>query len=160
MSEQSMRITMTCSECESGINIAPTKGAETAKCDICSHEAPVSFKDEHFEGIVKSCPCCERQDFYKQKDFNRKIGVVLFVIASVIYLFTFDYTYGVPVSLILLWLVDLLLFKKIPPVVICYKCQTIFRSVANVEDIYDFNHEMNDRIIYSDHNFHGEQLEH
>jgi hypothetical protein len=157
---EGLKITLTCPECESGVNVAPTKNANTAKCDICSHEIPVHFKEEHFKSVVNECPCCERRDFYKQKDFNRKIGVILFVVASVIYLFTFDYTYGVPVSLIVLWLIDLLLFKKISPVVFCYKCQTIFRKVANVDAIYDFNHEMNDRIIYSDHNFHGEQLDH
>jgi hypothetical protein len=149
-----MAVTITCGECGSGIHVLPTKDAEKTQCEVCHTEAPLNFDDNHFEGILKDCPCCGRKDFYKQKDFNRKVGVVLFIIAAIASI----WTYGL--SLIALWLVDLLLFKRLPLIAICYKCQSIFRNVSNIEEIYDFNHEMNDRIIYSDHDFKGEQLDH
>ncbi|OUR93663.1 hypothetical protein A9Q84_19550 [Halobacteriovorax marinus] len=149
-----MEVTLTCSECGSGIHVLPAVEAAIAKCDVCAHEAPVKFTNDHVEGVLKDCPCCERKDFYSQKDFNRKIGVTLFVIAAILSI----WTYGV--SFIVLYALDLFLFRKLSLVVVCYKCTTIFRNVANIKDIYGYNHEMNDRIVYSDHDFEGIQLEH
>ncbi len=149
-----MTVTMTCPECESAIAVYPNKEAITATCDICSHVASVKFNEEHEHNILKECPCCERKDFYQQKDFNRKLGVILFVIAAILSI----WTYGL--SLIALWLLDFFLFSKLPNIVICYKCATIFRNVENISEINDFDHEMNDRIIYSDHNFEGKALDH
>jgi ribosomal protein S27E len=154
MSDKKMTVMMTCPNCESAVTVYPDAEATQAACDICEHQLDVKFTAEHEQGIVKECPCCERKDFYKQKDFNRKVGVILFVIAAVLSI----WTYGL--SLIALWLVDFFLFQKLPAVVICYKCSTIFRQVNNTDDIHDFNHEMNDRIVYSDHDFEGKVLDH
>lgn len=149
-----MSVTFTCDECGSAIDVYPNKEAKSVQCDVCQHEMKTHFTEDHENGIVTDCPCCLRKDFYKQKDFNRKIGVGLFVIAAILSI----WTYGI--SFIVLYVFDFFLFKKLGEIVICYKCNTIFRKVANIADIYPFNHEMNDRIVYSDHDFGGEQLEH
>ena len=149
-----MYMTFTCSECGSAVDVYPDQSADKVQCGVCQHEMKANFNEDHEKGIVKECPCCGRKDFYKQKDFNRKIGVILFVIAAILT----PWTYGI--SFIVLYAFDFFLFKKLGEIVICYKCNTIFRQVANIAEIYPFNHEMNDRIIYSDHDFQGEQLEH
>lgn len=149
-----MEIQITCSNCGSGIEVIPEHHAHSVDCHICKHVIPVTFTHQHEEGILKECPVCSRQDFYKQKDFNRKIGVVLFVIAAILSI----WTYGL--SLVALYLVDLLLFKRLSMVAICYKCQTNFRQVKNMGELPDFDHEMNDRIVYSDHDFKGKPLSH
>ena len=149
-----MEVTLTCEECGSGIHVIPNTEAAVAKCDVCAKEANVHFTTEHEEGILKQCPCCDRKDFYSQKDFNRKIGVALFVVAAILSI----WTYGI--SFIVLYVMDLILFRKLSQIAICYKCNTIFRNVSNIKEIYGFNHEMNDRIVYSDHDFEGRQLEH
>lgn len=147
-----MTIHLTCPECGSGVHIYPDIGAQEAKCEVCQHIIPLHIKPAHVESKLESCPCCERKDFYSQKDFNRKIGVILFVIAAILSI----WTYGM--SLVALWLVDLFLFRRLSPIAICYKCQTIFRNVLNIRQIPGFDHEMNDRIIYADHNFEGKPL--
>lgn len=158
-----LQVTLTCIECGSGIHIHPTLEAENAHCDICQTLNPIKFNDDHMKGIVKDCPKCERKDFFKQKDFNRKIGVGLFVIGAIsvpVFQFIglgFPWIYSIFFLMVAL---DLFLYFVIPLVVVCYKCQTCFRDVENMEEIHAFNHEMNDRIVYSDHNFHGEQLDH
>ena len=148
-----MTVTITCPECGSGIHIYPNAESKIAGCDICQHQVPVHFNHEHEQGILKDCPCCERKDFYKQKDFSRMIGVALFVIAAILSIFT----YGI--SFIVLYLFDLLLFRKLSMIGVCYKCQSIFRNVSNIKDLRVYDHEMNDRIIYSDHDFQGKPLE-
>lgn len=149
-----MNVTITCENCGSGIHVIPDQKASQAKCDICEHLVDVNFTAQDEASNLCQCPVCSRKDFYQQKDFNRKIGVALFVIAAIASI----WTYGL--SLVALWLVDLVLFKKLGNIAICYKCQTIFRKVANIDEIRPFDHEMNDRVIYADHDFDGKPLSH
>jgi hypothetical protein len=158
-----MTIQFTCKKCGSGIHVYPEVNAHLIHCDVCDTEQDVEFTQDHVEGILKVCPGCERQDFYSQKDFNRKLGVIIFVIAAIIstvmlwvglgpqwYLSTF----------IVLYAMDFFLFRRLNMIAICYKCNCIFRGVKNILEIPGFDHEMNDRIIYADHNFHGKPLDH
>ena len=149
-----MEVTLTCQECGSGIHIHPNQNTTDVACPICQTINSVKFNAEHEDSIIKDCPKCERKDFYQQKDFNRKIGVLLFVVAAILSI----WTYGL--SFVVLWIFDLILHKKLGNVVVCYKCNTLFRKVKNIDDIHGFDHEMNDRIIYSDHDFKGESPEH
>lgn len=149
-----MEVTLTCDECGSAIHVHPSTSAEFAECGICQSKKEVHFNGDHEAGVLKDCPCCARKDFYRQKDFNRKIGVILFIIAAILAI----WTYGI--SLIVLYLFDLLLFRKLGDIAVCYKCQTIFRKVRNIEEIHGFDHEMNDRIVYADHDFGGKPLQH
>lgn len=149
-----MEVQITCTNCGSSIEVLPDHHAAKVECDICKHVHDVKFTHEHEQGILKECPVCSRMDFYKQKDFNRKIGVTLFVIAAILSI----WTYGL--SLVALYLLDLFLFRKLSLVAICYKCRTNFRRLKNIEEIRDFDHEMNDRIVYSDHDFKGKPLSH
>ena len=100
-----MTVQLTCENCGSGIHVYPDAKADKAKCDICNHEHSVQFSQEHEEGTLKSCPSCGRKDFYGQRDFNRKIGVALFVIAAIASI----WTYGI--SFIVLYAFDFFLFK-------------------------------------------------
>lgn len=158
-----MTVQFTCKNCGSGIHVYPEASAHKIQCDVCQTEQTVKFDHNHGSGILKDCPGCERKDFYSQKDFNRKLGVMLFVLAALVstvllwfginplwYLSTFVFLYAL----------DFILFRRLKQIAICYKCQTIFREVKNIDEIPGFDHEMNDRIVYSDHNFHGKPLDH
>lgn len=149
-----MEVQITCKECGSSIEVLPDHSASKVECNVCKHVQDVKFTSEHEHGILKECPVCSRQDFYKQVDFNRKIGVLLFIVAAILSI----WTYGL--SLVVLWLVDIFLLKKLSQVAICYKCLTNFRRLKNFTEIGDFDHEMNDRIVYSDHDFKGKPLSH
>jgi hypothetical protein len=130
-----MEIQVTCKGCGSSVELVPETNARKAECDVCHHITDVRFTREHEEGILKDCPVCSRQDFYKQKDFNRKIGVALFVAAAILSI----WTYGL--SLVALYLVDLFLFRRLSMVAICYKCQTNFRGIKNMDEIRDLRNQ-------------------
>lgn len=149
-----MEVQVTCSQCGSSIEVVPDVHAHKINCDVCGYVQDIKFTTDHEAGVLKECPVCSRMDFYKQKDFNRKIGVILFVVAAILSI----WTYGL--SLVVLYLFDLFLFRKLSMVAICYKCRTNFRKVMNIGDLRDFDHEMNDRIVYSDHDFKGKPLSH
>lgn len=149
-----MEVQITCGSCGSSIEVHPDVHAHKVACEVCKNVTDVRFTPAHEKGELTECPVCSRMDFYKQKDFNRKIGVLLFVVAAILSI----WTYGL--SLVLLYFLDLFLFKRLGAVAICYKCNTNFRHVANMDAIRDFDHEMNDRIVYSDHDFKGKPLSH
>lgn len=158
-----MTVQFTCKSCGSSIHVYPAVESHRIQCEVCKSEQEVKFDQNHEHGILKDCPCCERKDFYSQKDFNRKLGVILFVLAAIIS--TVMLWYGLnPLwylsTFIFLYAMDFILFRRLNVIAICYKCNTIFRDVANIDEIPGFNHEMNDRIVYSDHNFHGKPLDH
>jgi hypothetical protein len=149
-----MTVQITCPHCKSSIEIYPDTQASIALCEVCQHEVPVHFNSTHLNSELTDCAVCGRQDFFIQKDFNRALGVSLFVLAAILSI----WTYGV--SLIVLYLCDLFLFRKLRYVAVCYKCNTIYRGAQNTLQLPEFNHEMHDRIVYSDHNFHGKPLDH
>ncbi len=143
---QIMVVTFTCKDCGSAVHVLPKESDNAIKCSVCGKEEEnIKFEKSLCEGILEKCPCCEGGEFYKQKDFNRKIGVILFVIAALLT----PYTYGI--SFVVLYLFDFILFKKLGFVAMCYKCGTIFREVGNLEMIPDFDHEINDRYAYEGH---------
>jgi len=158
-----MTVLFTCKSCGSGIHVYPNTDSQKIVCDVCKHEEDVFFTEEHTKSVLNDCPCCKRKDFYSQKDFNRKIGVVLFVITAIISTILFMMGFGPQWYLstfIILYALDFFLFRKLSLIAICYKCNTIFRDVANIQDIPGFDHEMNDRIVYKDHDFGGKHPEH
>ena len=141
-----MNITLTCRQCGSGIHVRPNLSLKEVQCKICLSKQNVFFHKEHLQSHLKRCPSCQETWFYAQKDFNRKIGVILFTIAAVAAI----WTYGL--SLVALWLIDLSLYKHLDTIAICYKCDGIFRNVLNIDEIPSFDHERNDRTIYvTDH---------
>jgi hypothetical protein len=158
-----MTVQFTCQNCGSGIHVYPESSAHQVECDVCKTKQEVTFNQDHETGNLLVCPGCQRQDFYSQKDFNRKIGVIFFVLAAIIS--TILLYFGVnPLwylsTFIFLYALDFILFKRLKAIAICYKCQAVFRDVKNIDEIPEFDHEMNDRIIYSDHDFHGKPLDH
>ena len=158
-----MTVQFTCNNCGSGIHVYPEKDAHKIECEVCKSFQEVIFDHNHELGILKDCPGCSRKDFYSQKDFNRKLGVILVVLAAVVS--TVMLYFGInPLwylsTFIVLYALDFVLFRRLKPIAVCYKCQSVFRDVANIQEIPGFDHEMNDRIVYSDHNFHGKPLDH
>jgi hypothetical protein len=154
-----VEIEITCGKCGSSVDLIADNMLKTANCKICGHSQELNLAKALVEsGDLVSCPCCQRKDFYQQPDFNRKVGIFIFTLGAIITLYTFDETYGLPI--ILFWLLDVLLYKWVPTVVICYKCATNFRKLTNVASIPAFDHEMNDRIIYSNHDFDGKPIKH
>ena len=72
--------------------------------------------------IVVTCRCCYAKDFYLQKDFNRKIAVAI-VIAGIV---AVPWTYGI--SLLVVALIDLFLFRRVPWMTVCYRCRAEYRG--------------------------------
>lgn len=158
---KAMTVQITCSKCHSSIHIYPNESAKIAVCDICQNEENIHFTKGHEENQLKTCALCERQDFYVQKDFNRKLGVSLFVCAALLstaLLWVGAHPIWYLSVFVLLYAADFFLFRRLDLIAICYKCQTIYRNVKNIDELDGFDHEMNDRIIYANHDFKGQRI--
>jgi hypothetical protein len=90
------------------------------------------------EGI-KHCIICGCRDLYIQKDFSRKVGCTIALIGAVLAPFT------KLISLFVCALIDLLLYKLLPLITICYRCKAIYRGFSENKDHEGFNLGINDR---------------
>jgi hypothetical protein len=148
---------VTCQNCGSSVeyprDFRILEGENHIVCPICTHSHKVNLtsslkaKPHHLD----QCVLCQKKDFYSQPDFNRKLGVIFFVIGAVLSI----WTYGL--SLLGLYLIDLFLFRKLSKIAICYHCQTIYRKLGNMDKIGAFQHEVNDRVVYAGHDFQGQE---
>jgi hypothetical protein len=128
------------------------------KCIACSQLNQFEFEKKESDISCKSCgksyssvqelmavngglqKClCGCRDLYIQKDFNRKVGLAIVAIGAVLAPFTKF------ISLLVCALIDLILYKSLPFVTICYKCGSIYRDFPSNPDHRLFNLGINDR---------------
>lgn len=82
------------------------------------------------------CPECGCKHLYKKKNFNQAIGCIIILIGALLV----PITYGL--SLLVLFIVDLYLYKKVEDSIECYKCKSEFTNVSIPEDLLDFDHHI------------------
>jgi hypothetical protein len=94
-------------------------------CPHCGHGLAAKSAEAPAQSATKleCCPVCNGYEFYRQRDFNRRLGVAL-VILGVILAWS---TRGL--SLLVVALVDLALYALLPRITICYRCEAIFRGL-------------------------------
>ena len=79
------------------------------------------------------CSRCRSTAFYVQKDFDQRLGCAILAFGAVLALGAaskFGGIWLVPVLLAFAAL-DFVLARRVPPVVICYRCDTEYRDVPD-----------------------------
>ncbi len=71
---------------------------------------------------IEECLLCGSRHLYGQRDVNRALGCLIVAVGAILVPWTFG------LSLVLLALVDLALYLRLPLAVVCYKCDTVFRD--------------------------------
>ena len=120
-------------KCDSCNNVYNSKvSSKTIKCDKC--------KKEHFffnskNLIFERCSFCNCKEFYKRKDFNQKLGCLFVLIGSLL----LPFTYGI--SLVFVLIIDMIFYKYVDEVIVCYKCKMEFRGFKKIsKSIKLFDH--------------------
>jgi hypothetical protein len=84
------------------------------------------------DNVVDHCVMCDCHKVYVQKDFNRGLGVAIFLAGALLFLICAWKNRLVEGTLV--WaafaVADGLLYKFLPDVTICYKCHTQYRGFA------------------------------
>lgn len=99
-------------------------GPGTVPCGHCGRNLEVDRgPGEPAGGPLGVCGVCGGRWLYLQRDFNQKVGCA-FVLAGILASW---HTYGL--SLLAAGVVDLLLYRWLPWVTVCYFCQAHYRAV-------------------------------
>ena len=119
-----MRIRTQCRGC--GLPFPAVLDSETAElaCPNCGQVRPVSREGwtDGPDGQVETCPLCGCRHLYRQRDFNRALGCGLVVVGALLVPWTFG------LSLAVCGLIDLWLYRRLKDVVVCYRCDTVYRD--------------------------------
>lgn len=126
-----MELTFECPDCHAVGHVTTAESAASASCRHCGRAR--GLRSEAFDGDgLRSCPVCATEDLYVQKDFPQGLGLAIVVAgfaASTVYWY---YDKPVPALGILLLsaLVDMVLYRLVPDVTICYRCLSQCRGVG------------------------------
>ena len=136
-----MRVTLKCPDCGSALPFDATTPPDAAKCGGCGLAIPLTVSEGvRTDQAVDRCPVCLGGDFYVRRDFDPKRGLTVVIIAILIsagfYWFGLDLiAYAV---LGLFALIDLIVYRRLKDLTVCYRCHTVFRgSYAPSAPIFD-----------------------
>ncbi len=120
----------TCVECGNA-NQSYVVGAEVA-CNIC--RVTVEVSDQHRD--LRECAVCKSTRLYRQRAFNRFLGIAVVVVGAVLV----PFTYGI--SLPAVFLIDLILYRRVPEMAVCYLCRAEYRGIQVPKRILPFRHHL------------------
>lgn len=98
------------------------------------------------------CPACGCKHLYVQRDFNRALGVGIVAGAALIGAIWSGFQgtmYPLLGMLAVSTLFDAIVYSKLPPVVVCYRCLTAYRGVEPGEGIVDYDQAIADGYAFS-----------
>jgi hypothetical protein len=126
-----MEIVAKCPKCDAALPVSAREAPESIKCGGCGRELPLSFSDAlRADTGVDVCPVCLGADFYIRKDFDPKLGLTVVITGALIsagfYWFGRDLVaYGILAFAVL---VDLVVYRRLRDVSVCYRCHSEFRG--------------------------------
>ena len=127
-----MKIRFLCPHCKRELEFDDLSQAESP-CPLCAQPIQLRITERmRTENIVEHCVVCDGGKVYVQKDFNRALGVSIFLAGAALFLLCAWKNRLVEGTLV--WaafaVADALLYKFLPDVTICYKCYAQYREVA------------------------------
>ena len=127
-----MKIQFLCPHCRHELEFEDLSQDESP-CPLCQKTIRLRITDPmRRQNMVDRCAVCDCDTVYVQKDFNRTLGVSIFLAGAVLFLLCAWKNRLVEGTLV--WAVfviaDALLYKYLPDVTICYKCYAQYRGVT------------------------------
>jgi hypothetical protein len=114
-----------CPECERP-GLQGLDDASALDCTHCDHAQPYDAAALGENGNVgdplAACVVCGYDRLFAQKDFNRKLGLVIVLIGAALS----PWTYGL--SLLAFMGFDYALYRFVPEITVCYGCDAIHRD--------------------------------
>ncbi len=135
-----------CERCQKDDRAVLT-GAATQEvvCPHCGHTRTIEVSQSMRRGgPVDRCVICSRIRFYVQKDFNPRLGLLIFFVGV---LFSY-HTYFI--SLAVATLVDFILYKVLKTVTVCYHCRAVYRGFEEDLTHRGFDHELAASLVEQD----------
>ena len=132
-----MTVEFVCDQCDQDILAELSEKVTSIRCRNCDKEYPVELSSSMRKGgKVDRCAVCGKIRFYVQKDFNPRLGLLIFAIGAI-----FSYhTYGL--TLLIATIIDYILYKVLKTVTICYNCRAIYRGFTEDPTHRGFDHNL------------------
>lgn len=127
-----MTISFRCPNCSTELSFEDLAHKESP-CPQCNKIIHLSLTEPmRQKNIVDRCAICGLEKLYTQKDFNRTLGVSIFVGAAIASLILYGYNQVIAAFLVLggAAAADYLLYLALPEVTICYRCHSQYRNVV------------------------------
>lgn len=109
-------------------------------CGQCQKE--IKF-DNLNHNLMEACVVCHNKQLYQHKDFNKTLGLIIFLIGAVLAPWTYY------ISLFVALILDALLYPLFPWMNVCYQCKAEFRGWGKNPNWDRFNHEKAAHFEYS-----------
>lgn len=130
------QITFGCLHCQSLQTISLNDSlAETLNFNCPSCETPIELK-RLLQNNIEGCSVCGCKDLHQHKDFNKALGLTLFIIGALLAPWTYY------ISLFVALIIDAALYPFFPWMAVCYKCHAEFRGWPKNPNLDRFNHEI------------------
>jgi uncharacterized protein (DUF983 family) len=101
-------------------------------CESCGTDIELEFSPKILKGsTVDRCALCGDDEFYVQKDFNRKLGVAIVGAGALIMLILIAQDVSpwfAYLPLVFAAIADRLLYRFLPNVQVCYNCDAVYRN--------------------------------
>lgn len=136
-------VTFFCPKCEQSQSLVKTDLGELLEfpCGACKETILLTRLNQE---NVDSCCLCRSKDLYQHKDFNKTLGIALFLIGAVLAPWTYY------ASLFVALILDAALYPLFPWMAVCYKCETEHRGWPKNPRLNRFNHEIAAHYEYSE----------
>lgn len=126
-----MHLTARCPGCNGALPFNAADPPARIRCGRCSREMGITVTGAvRADSAVDRCPICEGGDFYVRRDFDPRTGLAFVItgalISAVFYWFNQDLiAYGILAAAVV---VDLLVYRRLKDVTVCYRCHAEFRG--------------------------------
>ncbi|HEY5040345.1 MAG TPA: hypothetical protein VIJ93_14870 [bacterium] len=138
-----MEINTFCPECENGLFLSELPKPGLVSCKNCGKGRQATGQGElDSQGALAKCGFCDCAEFYRQKDFNTKLGLwILVLIVGAALIFN---RWLMPI-LVVGALFDTLLYFALGDIVICYNCRAIYRGLPISPKVEGFDLKIHDQ---------------
>lgn len=141
-----MNATFPCPKCKEASRAEIAAGDTEFACSHC-HQTVSIPRGAYTGGELKRCLACPSTDLFVRKDFPQRLGVQLVVVGIVASCIAWYYTlvYVTFAILFVTALIDIVLYLVVPDALMCYRCGSMYRGVAAMDQHGAFNLETHER---------------
>lgn len=125
-----LALSWTCTACGAANRSRPAVGG--VACDRCGKA--VAVEEPHRQ--LRRCAVCASTRLYRQRDFNRFLGLAVVVAGAALV----PFTYGI--SLPVVFVIDLILYRRVAEMAVCYLCRAEYRGIEVPARILPFRHHL------------------
>ena len=131
-----MQLRFHCLHCDLPMRLSKWESLEDLVCPRCQKAIPTYVDENAKAGKIDHCLVCGGKDLFRQKLFNRNVGVGIVVLGVIASFFVIP-----PIlPLVVVGLIDFLLYVFLPFMIVCYACDAEHRGFTVPATMKHFDH--------------------